>query len=263
MRPVQIALQLVEALAAHQPAGVTELAQLIKVPRSTAQRALMALHRFGWIQFADEKRGTWTLSTRALIAAGRANQSHGTLRGIAIPVMEELRRATQETVHLLVRQGNSVVLVERLDGILPVEQFRPFGSDAPLTLPASGKSILAALPDKEIAQILREPIPQRSPSSVTDPAKLKKELLSIRKLGFAITQGGNRFNVGAVGAAIVDGLNRPFAALSVSGPLARMTLKRCQRFGPQVSDAARRISMGAMWQTGAMPHSFLPSHKSK
>jgi IclR family transcriptional regulator, acetate operon repressor len=253
MRPVQIALQLIEALSARQPAGVSELAQFIGVPRSTAQRALMALNRYGWIEFADEKRGTWTLSMRALIAAGRATQSHGILRNIAIPVMEELRRASEETIHLMVRHDSSVVLVERLDGLLPVDQFRPFGSDAPLTLTATGKAILAALPSKEADAILREPIPQRAPASITDPAALKRELQTIRETGYAVTQGGNRHNVGAVGAAIVDGSHRPFAALSISGPITRMTPRKCQRFGPLVADAARRISMGVMWQSGATP----------
>ncbi len=248
MRPVQIALQLIEALAAIQPAGVTELSRRIDVPRSTAQRALMALHRCGWIQFADEKHGTWTLSMRALIAAGRASQAHESLRNIAVPVMEELRRATEETIHLMVREADTVVLIERLDGILPVHQFRPFGSDAPLTTTASGKAILAGLPKAEADTILSNPLPMRTEASETSPAALRKELQEIRKRGYALTQGGNRRDVGAVGAAIFDRADMPFAAITVSGPLKRMSIRRCEKFGPLVADAANRISMGVRWQ---------------
>lgn len=254
MRPVQIALQLIEALAVKQPAGVTELAALIGVPRSTAQRALVALRKCGWIEFADESRGTWSLTMRALIAAGRATQAHGTLRNIAIPVMEELRRATQETVHLMVRNDDRVVLVERLDGLLPVDQFRPFGSDAPMTLTATGKAILAALPAAQLDAILKRPIPRHTEVSITDAAELRKELRRVKEQGFATTRGGNRSNVGAVGAAILDALNQPFAAISVSGPISRMSAARCKKFGPAVRDAARRISMGVMWQSGATPN---------
>jgi IclR family transcriptional regulator, acetate operon repressor len=253
MRPVRIALQLIEALAEKQPAGVTELAAIIGVPRSTAQRALVTLGQYGWIEFADESQGTWRLTMRALITAGRATQAHGTLRNIAIPVMEELRRATKETVHLMVRSDDSVVLVERLDGILPVDQFRPFGSDAPLTLTATGKSILAALPSNELDAILKKPIPKRSELSVTDPVELRKELRRVREQGYALARGGNRATVGAVGAAILDAMNHPFAAISVSGPLGRMTSVRCRKYGPLVADSARRISMGVMWQAGFTP----------
>jgi len=253
MRPVQIALQLIEALAVKQPAGVTELAAAIDVPRSTAQRALMALRNCGWIEFADESRGTWSLSMRALITAGRATLAHGTLRNIAIPVMEELRRSTQETIHLMVRSDDRVVLVERVDGILPGDQFRPFGSDAPLTLTATGKAILAALPTAELDVLLKKPIPRHSEMSVTDPAELRKELRRVREQGYAVTRGGNRSNVGAIGAAILDAADWPFAAISVSGPIDRMTAARCRKFGPLVADAARRIGMGVVWQADATP----------
>src|ERR1700733_997987 len=100
MRPVQIALQLIEVLSAHQPAGVTELSSLTGLPRSTTQRALVALQNTGWITAADERRGSWSLSLRALMTAGLATETFGPLRMAAIPLMEELRRATEETIHL-------------------------------------------------------------------------------------------------------------------------------------------------------------------
>jgi len=250
MRPVHITLQLIEALSAVQPAGVTELAALTGIPRSTAQRALMTLYEAGWIELVDAKRGNWTLSLRALIAAGRAGESQGTLRNIAIPVMEELRRSTEETIHLMARQAESVVLIERLDGIRPVEQFRPFGSSAPLNLVATGKAILAALPEDELDDYLREPLPARTPISVTDPEVLRRELVEVRARGYATTFGGNRPTVAAVGAAILDSNGKPFAALSASGPLARITPQRAEVLGPLVADAARRIGMGIGWQKG-------------
>ena len=249
MRPVHIALQLVETLSAVQPAGVTELAALTGIPRSTAQRALMTLHDAGWIEPADAKRGSWTLSLRALIAAGRATQSQATLRNLAIPVMEELRRASGETVHLMARQGPNVVLIERLDGINPVEQFRPFGSDAPLTLTATGKSILAALDEAELAELLRPPLPSRTPASVTDPVLLRADLVQVRRRGFATTFGANRAGVAAVAAAILDAAGTPFAALSISGPTSRITPERAEALGPLVADAARRVRMGVSWQS--------------
>lgn len=251
MRPVHIALQLIESLSAVQPAGVTELAAMTGVPRSTAQRALMTLHDAGWIELADAKRGSWTLSLKALIAAGRATQSQTTLRNLAIPVMEELRRASEETVHLMVRQGHSVVLIERLDGIKPVEQFRPFGSDSPMTLTATGKAILAAMDDAELETFLKPPLPSRTPTSITSPEELRLELAEVRRKGYATTFGTNRARVGAVGAAILDAVGQPFAAISISGPTSRIIPERALELGPMVADAVRRIRMGVSWERGA------------
>lgn len=250
MRPVHIALQLLEALSKVQPAGVTELSGLTGLPRSTAQRALMTLHDAGWIEIADQRRGSWLLSLKALIVAGQATESQQQLRNIAVPVMEECRRSTGETIHLSVRQGNVVVLLERLDGILPNTQFNPFGSNAPLDVTASGKAILAALPDQELEEYLGQA--QGKTANGTDPAQLRDELDLVRSQHYAAALGGNRRSGGgAVGAAICDPTGYPFAAISASGPLSRMTPERAMSIGPLLRDAAQRIGMGVGWSRGS------------
>jgi IclR family acetate operon transcriptional repressor len=250
MRPVQIALQLIETLAASQPAGVSEIARLTRLPKSTAQRALTTLHKSGWVEQSRERSGQWCLTMKALIAAGRATQGQDTLRNVAIPVMEELRRVTGETIHLMVRSRDKVVMVERLYGILSVGEFRPVGSAAPLNLTATGRSILAALPRDELAEYLRQPFPEHSGRGITDPDALRAELARVRDRGYATAFGTYLHEVAAVAGAIINSLGAPFAAVSASGPLDRLTPERCEQFGPKVADAARRISMGIMWQRG-------------
>jgi len=236
MRPVQIALRLIEALSANQPAGVTELAHITGVPRSTAQRALVALHRGGWIEVADEGRGIWSLSLRALVAAGRATETHGALRDVAIPVMESLRRATGETVHLMVRQGASVVLVERLDGVLNVDQFRPFGSDMPIGRTVTGLVILATLKSGEVETLM-------SDEAGLDLKRLRRMLKDVRRQGYAVSLDADGSNAGAVAAAIAGADGRAFASIAVSGPRSRMTPERGAELGPLVADAARKIGV--------------------
>lgn len=247
MRPVHIALRLLEALSKAQPAGVTELSGLTGLPRSTAQRALMALHDAGWIEVADEKRGSWQLCLKALVVAGRAASGQEQLRNIAIPVMEECRRSFGETIHLTVRQGANVILIERLDGILSTAQFQPYGSGVPLGGTASGKAILAALPDQELDEVLGQPAPNLAAMCIPDPAKFRDELNIIRAQGYASTLGGATHSVGAVGVAICDASGYPCAAISALGPLSRMTLERTVSIGPALRDAAHRIGMGINW----------------
>src|ERR1700731_2307057 len=102
-----------EEMAAHQPVGVSELARLLDLSKTTVHRSLMTLRDAGWIQPADHGRALWSLSVRALVVGGRAVDSHSGLRSIAVPVMEELRRATEETIHLLVRERRGGA---RMDG---------------------------------------------------------------------------------------------------------------------------------------------------
>ena len=246
MRPIHNAIELIEALSVAQPAGVTMLSQITGMPRSTAQRVLMSLHEAGWIEYADEKRRDWRLSLRALTVSGRAITGQMMIRNIALPVMEELRRSTEETIHLMVRQDNHVVLLERLDGILPVNQFRPLGSDALMLTTATGRAILARLDPDEAEKIIRDNVKEAElPDDVVEESRLRIRLG--RDVGYALTQGTHRAAIGAVAAAIIDAQGTPFAAVSASGPLSRMDKSRCENYGPRLADAANRISMGIRW----------------
>lgn len=247
MRPVELAFQLVEILSLHQPAGVGELARLANIPKSTAQRTLLALQKTGWIEPCGE-RPKWRLATRALVASGRANLEHRSLRSLALPVMEELRRATEETVHLTVRFQDILVLLERLDGIKPVRYFFPYGATSNLHSTATGKAILASLPQIELDAFLERPLKALTPDTLTDPGVLRSDLAQARARGYAVNLAGNMPNVHAVGAAILDADGRPFAALSVSAPGDRLTADLADRFGPLVADAARRVSLGVASQ---------------
>lgn len=236
MRPVRISLEILEEVASRQPIGTSELARQLDLSKTTVHRALMSLAEAGWIEPTGEARKSWQLSIHALVVAGRALESQLGLRSIAIPVMEGLRRSTEETVHLVVRYHDSVALIERLDAIKPVRIFHPFGGRAPLHLTSSGKAILANLPQAELESYLRRCGAKAGP--------LVREFQQVHRRGFAINLGQNLPDANAVGAAIMGDGDRPIAAITVSAPSERMPEKLCLVRGPLVHDAARRISLG-------------------
>ena len=162
-----------------------------------------------------------------------------------MPVIEELRRATGETIHLSYLYNDAVIIFERLDGIKPVKYFFPYGTVFRLHSSASGKAILGRFTPEQLDEYLAKPLAAVTPRTVMSPAKLRAEIKKIQKVGYSVTVGGNVPEVSAVGAAICDATERPFAALSVSAPSSRLTPDLVERFGPLVADAARRVSIGA------------------
>lgn len=243
MRPVELAFKMIELLSRYQPVGVTELARLADLPKSTAQRTLVALEKTGWIRPAASDKRLWVLTMQALVAAGRGNEEHAALRGVALPVMEELRRISEETVHLTYRFDRTLVLIERLDGIKPVRYFYPYGAVTDLHVTSSGRAILAALPDEELEAYLSD---SRTPADGRRPSgdDFRIEIAAAREKGYARTLGGNRPDVHAVGAAILDRDGVPYAALSISAPSDRLTESLIEAHAPHLVDAARRIGMG-------------------
>jgi len=244
MRPVETALNLLETLGRLQPAGVSELARELDLPKSTVQRALKTLADVGWIEAVSEEKGAWSLALRAGLSVGPADFAVRHLRAAAIPVMEELRRRTLESVYLAVRYEDQMALVERLDGINPVVHAWPLWRPGPLHPSSLGRAILATLPPEEIEAYLSRPLAKVTALTVIEPDKLRAELQRTRDRGFATAFRTNWPNENGVGAAIRNSRGIPFAAISVSAPVERVSESACDAMGDLLADAARRISLG-------------------
>ncbi|MGW7517336.1 IclR family transcriptional regulator [Streptomyces sp. NPDC054796] len=244
MRNVLNALRALEEIATRQPIGVGELARAMDLPKSTLQRTLHTLHEAGWIRPADGAGTRWVITGRALYVGRRATGDLG-LRDAAVPVMEQLRRDTGETVHLTVPEGDAAVLVERLETAQPVRIVLPLGTRLPLHASANGKAYLAALPAERAGQLLDaalSELPGYTGTTITSRSGLLDELAAVRERGWSDNRGEWRADVCAVAAPVRDASGAPVASLSVNVPASRMTPEARSAHGPRVRDAARQLS---------------------
>jgi len=233
-----------EEIAAHQPIGVSAVARALGISKTTAHRSLTTLAGAGWISASNDRQALWSLSVRALLVGSRAVESHAGLRGIAVPVMEDLRRTTEETIHLLVRDRAHVVLIERLDGIKPVRVFNPLGGRASVFKTSAGKAILSRLPPDDLQACLDVLRARAGQDDMPSYDAFMREIDEVRRSGFAINLAGNQPDVHAVAAPILDGSGYPVAAVTVSSVPERLPKATCHRIATFVVDAARRIGVG-------------------
>lgn len=242
MQNVLNTLKVLEALGERGVAGVSELARDVGLPKTTVQRALGTLHQAQWIRPANGGlRQGWELTSKVLQVARFAGAGD-TLRDAALPVLQELNERTGESIHLLVRDGDGVVLVERLEGVHPVRTVRAIGSVTPLHAGATGKAILAQLPDDEVDALVARGLQRLTPSTITDPDDLRSELEQVRARGYAVNEGESWVGLCALGAAVCDAEGTPVAAVSISAPADRIPPAVRPEWGALVADAARRIS---------------------
>lgn len=241
VRSVRTALRVLDEVAAHEPIGVSELARLLELPKSSVQRTLQTLHAAGWIHPVGDEMTRWGLTTHMLRITQRATGGLS-LRDVTVPVMEELRAATQETVHLTVPEQDHVTLIERLDSPQPVRTFIPLGIVVPLAASANGKAILATQSREEIEALLDRGLAAYTPTTVTDRNALLAELDEIRRRGYATNEEEWRSGVSAVAAAITADGGPAIAGISVSTPAHRMTRDLQAHYGQLLVDAAARIS---------------------
>jgi IclR family transcriptional regulator, acetate operon repressor len=239
MQNVLNALRVLEEVAERQPAGVAELARATDIPKSSVQRALRTLQEAGWIRPFGEGVTRWVITTKAL-HVGRHAADLG-LRDVAMPVMEDLRRRIDETVHLAIPDGGTLVLVERLETSKPVRIVLPLGTGFSLHASAQGKAVLAFGSASMVEQALAQGLPRYTETTITDPDELRAELERIRDRGYATNAGEWRPDVSAVAAAVVDGAGDPVATISVSVPTSRLTAENQSAYGGLVRDAAAAV----------------------
>ncbi|PXX57575.1 IclR family transcriptional regulator [Nocardia tenerifensis] len=241
MRNVLNTLRVLEEVAARQPIGVGELARVLELPKSTVQRALITLDTAGWIRPASGEVTRWALTTKALAVGSRAGGDLG-LRGMALPIMENLRRHTEETIHLTVPEDGKMVLIERLETDKPVRTNMALGHSLPLHASANGKAVLAHSNPEFVRQLLVNELPRYTETTITDPDQLQAELSTIRDTGYAVNRGEWRSDVGAVAAVVLGDTGQPIASLSVNVPFSRLTAKTEPAFGTAVHKAAQTLT---------------------
>lgn len=243
MQNVLNALRVLEEVSVRQPVGVSELARSLDMPKSSVQRAVQTLHRAGWLRPSGTEVTRWALTTRAL-EVGRRGIGELSLRDAALPIMQDLRDRTTETIHLNVYDevAHRATLIERLETPKPVRITLPLGSDSPLPASSNGKAILACHPREEVDKLLDEGLVRYTDATIMDMDALQAELDTIRARGFAVNRGEWRTDIAAVAAAIVDDDGRPLGSMSISTPYDRMPDDLVSVYGEMVREAARKVS---------------------
>lgn len=240
MKSVLRSLEVLEAVSEHQPIAVGELARLLDVPKSTAQRTLITLHEAGWLRQAPGAVTSWEISPKILSIRPPALRD-GMLAASARGPMTTLRDRVDETVHLCLPNGpEGVILIDRIDALQQVRSFNPLGERSPYWTTATGKAILAFLPEEQFdAVVAASP---DFPSADVRIQELTRELQEIREKRYAINIEGHRAGVSAIGAPIRDLRGEPVASICISVPSSRFDAGRIEENAALVVAAAEEIS---------------------
>ena len=241
MDSVKTALRIYESVVSAGEAGVSELARQLGEPKSTVQRSLVTLYEAGWLKpTTDGARRKWS-ATSKLFALSHLPDIAALRRAAAEP-MQALNASTRESIHLIIREGDEVVLIDRLDSPQTLRTVRPIGGRARLHVVSTGKAIMARWRPEEVQRYLEHGLERWTDNSIVDAELLKADLDRIRERGFAVSEGELDMQVRAVGAVIVDAHDRPIGALSISCPASRLPDDLVPEYGRVVLEAVRDAS---------------------
>jgi len=211
-------VSLLDALA-QQPRAVSlkELSSRTALHPSTAHRILNDLVTARFVDRVDT--GSYQLGLR-LLELGNLVKARLSVRDAAMGPMRELHRLTGQPINLSIRQGDEIVYIERaLSERSGMQVVRAVGGRAPLHLTSVGKLFLAGENHRALQNyISRTGLAGHTRNSLTDPARLERELAQVRSHGFARDNEELELGVRCIAAGIRDDSGDLVAGLSISAP---------------------------------------------
>lgn len=235
----RIALAL-DIVAARGWISAAELAAAMGVDRSTGWRVARSLQQIGWLHH-DPATARYRLGL-PLFELGTRVLDTIDVRDEARRVMTELVASTGESVDLAIRDGDSVVFIDKIDGTHEVRAFTRSGQRAWLHATAAGKVFLAHLPDPAVRAYLARPLRAYTAATVTDPTAMAEVIEATRRQGWAINRGELHDEAGALAVPVLDGSGACIAALGLNVPLSRLDGARVRALIAELQDATRRLT---------------------
>ncbi|GAB3633866.1 IclR family transcriptional regulator [Microbacterium shaanxiense] len=218
---VDNALRLLQLLRDGGSIRLTDAAEELQVAPSTAHRLMAMLVYRGFAMQEDSRRYVAgpALGTRAIGAPWLHDFRHR-----AMEPMEILSAQLVETVNLVVRVGINIRFLATVESSAILRIGDRTGTVIPAIGASSGKALLAHETEERLETLYRGRSAQIAGVALDDEhfENLRRELSTVRSLGYALSREGTEFGVGAVGVAIVGPRGIAVAGLSIATPIARL-----------------------------------------
>lgn len=219
--------------------GILHIAQELDLKPGTAHRIVRALMLEGYVAQNPATDGYY-LGSRAILVGQAAQRALGVDR--ALPLLERLHEETEESVNLVVREGDESVVLMRVQSTLPLRFEQYPGARFPLYSTASGKAMLSFSDADEYLSRLPDRLDALTPNTLGTPADLVRDLDEIRARGYSIDDEENVAGVRCVGAPVVDIDGQAHAAVVIQVPTVRMPVERIHQLGPRMIELAKQVA---------------------
>lgn len=242
VQSVKRAIAILKSFSLEKPErAVGELSREMGLHKSTVSRLMATLEEGGLLSRNPETQ-RYRLGLE-LIGLGAQVVAHVDIREIARPLLRQLASDCQESVNLVVLDGGQVVNLEQF--VAPARQVKNIGRVGRRMwahCTAAGKVLLAHLSPEELDRALAKELERFTPYTITDPARLRRELSKARVQGYAIVQEELEEGLNAAAAPICNHAGKVTAAISVAGPAYRVTPERFPELVDQLLTTAEQIS---------------------
>lgn len=223
------------------PAGVSEVAAAVDLPKSTVARLLATLESLGAADRTDDGRYRVGAGMRELAGSVDSNVA---LAMAVRPHLEHLSSILGEASGLTLPEGFSAVYVAQVESPNPVQVRDYTGLSLPMHVGPASLVMMSEWPDELVGRYLSRPLQEYTPFTVTDPELILKRLAAIREDGHCWIYEEFAAGINSVAAPVRDRDGRIIGAISTHGPSYRFPqVGEADRIAERVKAAARRFGL--------------------
>ena len=252
-------IDVLETLAASESyIGVREINRKTGLSVSSIYRILSELQDRGYVlKNPDSKK--YRLAGKALSLTRNGAGRSGNMMYLVHVYMSELNLNTKETIHLAYLNDEYFgMYISKIDTPHAVGLLSKVGRTFPLYCTGAGKALLAYSPESFVKNYLEKANMEKlTPKTLYTPELLEKNLIEIRRRGFAVDDEEHHLNIVCVAAPIFDSNGQVIASMSIAAPKYRMPLEHLVQFAGILIERTQALSQSGL--TGDMMAGLLRS----
>lgn len=231
----------------EEPRTLSQVADAVDMPLSTASRFLGSLHGSGAL--ARDAEGVYRIGPTINELAGREHADPDLL-GLAQPHLAALANLSGETSGIAAALGDSILHLGQtnldVDSDVIVRDWTGF--QAPMHSGCTGFVIMAWWPEARLEQYLAQPLESFSDKTMTDPDSIRTRLRDVRRRGVLWSTDEYAQGVTSVAAAVRDHRGNAVGSLHVHGPSYRFPeRKKTDELENELRQNAGRMSAALGW----------------
>ncbi len=235
------AMNIIKCLARGDEKSLVAIAREVGLHVATTRRLLLTLvdSEFLW-QNPESKKYSLGIPLLTISQKLGARQD---LRQIARPYLRELMEKAGETANLAIKDKGEVVYIEQAECSNYLRTANKVGSRAPLYCTAVGKILLSAASHEETEKyLLHVPLVPYTPKTIVNPNKLRCELERVARKNLVLDHEEQMIGERCLAVGIRNSTGKVVAAISISGPVFRLTPRRLRELTPMISEIGERLS---------------------
>jgi DNA-binding IclR family transcriptional regulator len=240
-------LRLIKAFSEDEyEIGISDLAKRLGLAKSTVHRLASTLLEEGMLE-QNPVDGKYHPGL-ALFELGAMVRRKMDFTMEARPFLRTLMEKTGETVHLAILDHDSILYIITHESKQALRMGSKVGTRVPAHSTAVGRALLAFQPEEELERIIALGLPASTPKTIVETKALHRELATVRARNYAIDDEESEIGLRSIAAPIRIHTGAVVAAISIAGPVHRMTRKALLGWSRELVDAADAVSQRLGWQ---------------